>query len=59
MSAKILLYVADAAVPAVGLISYLRHFKSRAALEEACLDMVNVGVPLYTVVILAMWGTAW
>ena len=49
----------SAAVPAVGLISYLRHYKSRAALEEACLDMVNVGVPLYTAVILVLWGTAW
>lgn len=59
MSAKILLYVADAAVPAVGLISYLRHMKSRVALEEACLDMVNVGVPIYTVAILVLWGTSW
>ena len=59
MSAKILLYVADAAVPAVGLISYLRHLKSRVALEEACLVMVNVGVPVYTIAILALWWTAW
>lgn len=59
MSVKILLYVADAAVPAVGLISYLRHLKSRVALEEACLDMMNVGVPIYTAAILALWGLAW